>query len=193
LDLKNTIPVSLPAKTGQSDLHGLIREAIAGTRTAQKEIYDRYAPFIYGVIRRYIKDEAEAKEILNDSFFKILTKLGHYEFKGAFEGWMRTTTIYTITDHVRKHARHRQTMQEMPEHLDVRMEQSITSGIHYKDLLLLIHDLPEMHRMVFNLFVFEDYPHKDIAALLSISENNSRWHLNDARKRLKEKIKPFMK
>lgn len=193
MDIKNTITASSPAKTGPSDLHGLIREAIAGTRAAQKELYDRYAPFIYGVIRRYIRDEAEAKEILNDSFFKILTKLGNYEFKGAFEGWMRTTTIYTITDHVRKHARHRETMKEMPEYMDVGTDQSITSNLNYKELLVLIHDLPEMHRMVFNLFVFEDCPHKEIAALLSISEGNSRWHLTDARKRLKEKIKPFMK
>lgn len=189
---KENIPSTQPALTGQSDLYGLIQDAIAGKRHAQKAIYDRYAPFIFGVIRRYIKDDAAAKDILNDSFYKILTKLGHYEFKGAFEGWMRTTAIYTITDHVRKNSRHNDSMREMPEYMDVGADQSITSGIAYKDLLQLVHDLPETHRMVFNLFVFENYSHKDIAMLLSITESNSRWHLNDARKRLKEKIKPLM-
>ncbi len=58
----------------------------------------------------------------------------------------------------------------------------------YKELLAIIHELPPMHRAVFNLFVFEQYAHKEIAALMGISENNSRWHLNDARRRLKEKI-----
>jgi RNA polymerase sigma-70 factor (ECF subfamily) len=59
----------------------------------------------------------------------------------------------------------------------------------HKELMELIHSLPQVHRTVFNLFVIENYAHKEIAEMLSITESNSRWYLNDARKRLKEKIK----
>jgi len=56
-------------------------------------------------------------------------------------------------------------------------------------LLLLVQSLPAAQRTVFNLFVAENYAHKEIAALIGITESNSRWYLNDARRRLKEKIK----
>ena len=53
---------------------------------------------------------------------------------------------------------------------------------------MCIRDRPDAQRSVFNLFVFDDCSHKEIGELLGITENNSRWHLNDARRRLKEKI-----
>jgi DNA-directed RNA polymerase specialized sigma24 family protein len=46
-----------------------------------------------------------------------------------------------------------------------------------------------MQRAVFNMYVFENFMHKEISAALNINENNCRWYLNDARRRLKEKIK----
>jgi RNA polymerase sigma-70 factor (ECF subfamily) len=58
----------------------------------------------------------------------------------------------------------------------------------YQELLAMIHRLPATQRTVFNLFVFEQYTHREISALLGITENNSRWQLNDARRRLKEQI-----
>jgi RNA polymerase sigma-70 factor (ECF subfamily) len=177
---------------GDSGLQRLVRNAIAGKRHAQKEIYDRYAPLIYGIIRRYIKDEAAAGEILNDAFFKILTRLDSYGFKGAIEGWMRTIAVHTITDHVRKNLRYNEAINRDIAQPDTGSDQEITARIAYKDLLALVHDLPDTHRMVFNLFVFEDLAHRDISKLLGISENNSRWHLNDARRRLKEKITLLM-
>jgi len=65
--------------------------------------------------------------------------------------------------------------------------------ITQKELLNIIETIPNTQRLVFNLFVFENYSHRDIARLLEISENNSRWYLNDARKRLKEKVNLIMK
>lgn len=180
------------AQSGDPALKGLVRDAIAGKRTAQKEIYDRYSPLIYGIIRRYTRDEAAACEILNDTFFKILTRLESFAFKGSIEGWMRTIAVHTITDHVRKNLRYNEAVNRDIEQPDARVDQDITAHIAYKDLLGIIHELPDTHRMVFNLFVFEDLSHKDISALLGISENNSRWHLNDARRRLKEKITSAM-
>jgi RNA polymerase sigma-70 factor (ECF subfamily) len=68
------------------------------------------------------------------------------------------------------------------------VEGDIIGKLGYKELLQLIYQLPDTQRTVFNLFVFEQLSHKEIAENLGINENNSRWHLNDARKRLKEKI-----
>ncbi len=173
---------------GNRDLHDLVRDCIAKDRQAQKKLYDRYSGMIYGVIRRYIYSDAPAQEILNDSFFKIFTKLESFAFAGSFEGWMRRITVNTITDYLRKNIRHEQMMKADPADHEIGVADDAASKIAYKDLLKMIHELPQTQRAVFNLFVFEQYSHKEIGEQLDITENNCRWYLNDARKRLKEKI-----
>lgn len=171
----------------EDDLYVLIRECIAESRVAQKRLYDLYAPRAYGVIRRYVYDDNEAaEEILNDSFYKVLTKLGQYSFQGSFEGWIRRIVVNTITDHLRKSI-------SKEQHKELQADDAFVASepvgiISHKELLELVHSLPHAQRTVFNLFVAENYAHKEIAQLLGISETNSRWYLNDARRRLKEKI-----
>lgn len=176
-----------------SELSVLIKDCIAQSRSAQKKLYDIYAPAAYGVIKRYLyKDETLAQEILNDSFYKVLTKLDQYTFQGAFEGWIRRIVINTITDHLRKNIKEDQPHKEVqPE--DAYVQSDSLEKITHKELLGVIQTIPDTQRTVFNLFVFENYSHKEIGEILGINENNSRWHLNDARKRLKEKLNLILK
>lgn len=156
-------------------------------------MYDLYAPAAYGVIKRYLyNNEQLAQEILNDCFYKIFTKLDKYSFQGAFEGWIRRIVINTLTDHLRKNIKEDQNCKEVqPE--DAYVNSDAVEKLSHKELLGIIDSIPETHRLVFNLFVFENYSHKEIATLLNINETNSRWHLNDARKRLRDKINSIMK
>ncbi len=168
---------------------GLVDACIAGDRVAQRELYNKHSPILFGIIRRYVNDPNAGKEILSDAFLKIFTKLHMYSFTGALEGWMRKIVINCITDHVRKNIKHNQTISTEVASVDVYVHDSAVSRMSYKELLLLVHELPETQRTVFNMFVFDDLSHKDIAEHLGITENNSRWHLNDARRRLKERLK----
>lgn len=169
-------------------LQALIRDCIAQQRQAQKKLYEQYAPFLYGIIKRYVYNGAQADEILNDAFFKILTGLQGYSSKGSFEGWMRRIVINTITDNFRKYIKKEPAYKVEIDATDVHVDGDVLGRLGYKELLQLVHQLPDTQRAVFNLFVFEQFSHKEIAEHLGINENNSRWHLNDARKRLKEKI-----
>jgi len=179
--------------TGQDELHVLIGGCIAQSRSAQKRLYDKYAPAAYGVIRRYMfNNESAAQEVLNDSFFKIFTKLDQYSFQGAFEGWIRRIVVNTVTDHLRKDIKDDQAHKEVqPEDAFVNCDS--IDNITHKELLKVIDTLPDTQRTIFNLYVFENYSHKEISSLLDINENNSRWHLNDARRRLKEKLNVIAK
>ncbi len=196
-DLIN-INTSFPVKeqsiaAGHGELGMLIRDCIAQSRSAQKKLYDLYTPAAYGVIRRYLyNNEVAAEEILNDSFLKILTKLDQYNFTGSFEGWIRRIVVNTITDYARKNIINEQKHHEV-QNEDAYINSESVEKISHKELLQIIQTLPDAQRTVFNLFVFENYAHKEIAALLNINENNSRWYMNDARKRLKEKINSIMK
>lgn len=171
-----------------ADLTTLVKECIAQSRIAQKRFYDKYSPLIYTIIRRYEYNEHSACEILNDVFLKIFTKLEQYSFEGSIEGWMRRITINTVTDHIRKYAKDKQVVSSELQDYNAYVDSGAVQGMAYKELVELIHGLPEMQKAVFNLHVFESLPHKEIGTLLNITENNSRWYLNMARKNLKEKI-----
>jgi len=179
--------------SGHNELRVLITDCMAQSRSAQKKLYDLYAPAAYGVIKRYMyHNESAAQEILNDSFYKIFVKLDQYSFQGAFEGWIRRIVVNTITDHLRKNIKDDQPHKEVQAE-DAYMNSDSVEKIAHKELLQVIQTIPDVQRTVFNLFVFENYSHKEISTLLKINENNCRWYLNDARRRLKEKINLLMK
>jgi RNA polymerase sigma-70 factor (ECF subfamily) len=140
------------------------------------------------VIKRYVFKDEPAQEILNDSFYKIFTRLEQYNWQGPFEAWMRRIIVNTITDHIRKYVRYEQDATGEVHEEDVWLESSAVSNMSFKELVSYTYQLPDLHRAVFNFNVFEQMSHKEIAQNLQISEGNSRWILNDARKRLKQII-----
>lgn len=178
--------------SGNNQHQELIQACIAHDRIAQKKMYDLFAPFILGIIRRYTYDLTLADEILNDTFYKIFTALHQYAFKGSIEGWMRRIAINTITDTFRKYVKNEPSHKTDIADIDLYIPGDAAGRLNYKALLELIHTLPKTQRTVFNLFVFEQFSHKEIAEYLGLNENNSRWYLNDARKRLKDKITSSM-
>ena len=193
LNVSSHFPTSEKSFAGQDELNILIRDCIAQKRSAQKKLYDQYAPDAYGVIRKFIYyDEHVAKEILNDAFYKIFKDLGQYSFQGVFEGWIRRIVVNTVADHLRKNLKDKQKIKEVQEE-DAYINSESVENLSHKELLKIVATLPDTQREIFNLFVFENYSHKEIAKLLNIQQNNCRWHLNDARRRLKEKLNFFIK
>ncbi len=198
--IEKTIHVSSPftasdrSITGEDDLSKLIKDCIAHSRSAQKKLYDKYSPEAYGVIKKFVYgNEQVAKEILNDAFFKIFKDLAQYSFQGAFEGWIRRIVLNTIADHLRKNMKYDDMPMKEIQPDDAYINSEPVENLSHKELLKIIDTLPVAQKEIFNLFVFENYSHKEISKMLNIQQNNCRWHLNDARRRLKEKINSLMK
>jgi RNA polymerase sigma factor (sigma-70 family) len=176
------------AAANADGLQQLILACGRNDRAAQRKLYDGYAAFIYGIIRRFTADESVAEDIQSEAFYRIFKRLDQYRFEGAFEGWIRRIAVHAVADYFRKNRPDNMPLSEATEDIAAYHDTNGPAQLAYKELLIIIHGLPPMHRAVFNLFVFEQYAHKEIATLMGITENNSRWHLNDARRRLKEKI-----
>jgi RNA polymerase sigma factor (sigma-70 family) len=193
LNVSSPFPASEQSSVSHTELDILIRECIVNSRSAQKKLYDRFSPDAYGIIKRFVyNNDQAAKEILNDAFFKIFRDLNQYSFQGAFEGWIRRIVVNTVNDHFRKNAKDEQNYKEVQEE-DAYINSEPVENLTHKELLKVIETLPVAQREIFNLFVFENYSHKEIANLLNIKQNNCRWHLNDARRRLKEHLSFFNK
>lgn len=168
----------------------LIQGCLSGVRSSQNELYKLFAPAMYTVCLRYSKDRHEAEEMLQEGFIRVFSVLQQYKGEGSLEGWIRRVMVTTALQRLRS---------RKPLHLvlsfdnaldyQVQDEEGAESKLSSKELLSLVQLLPVVYRTVFNLYVFEGFPHKEIAEMLSISEGTSKSNLHDARRWLKERIK----
>lgn len=147
---------------------------------------------------RYEKNEEEAKALLNQGFFKIVTRLEKYREEVPFEAWIRRIMINTVIDEFRKKKREREVLEytdfEGPQfERDFVTESEVTEQMDAERLEKMIQELPPVSKQVFNLFAIDGYSHQEIAAQLGISEGTSKWHVSTARKFLKSKLLQAMK
>lgn len=161
----------------------LIKSCKKGDRQAQQQLYERYAPKMLGVCRRYIKDFDAAEDVLVQAMFKVLTKLDKYSGTGNFEGWIRRITVNESLMYLRK--QNLKMTNELPIH-EASTDWSILEYIQAEDILKILEQLPDGYRTIFNLFVVEGYKHREIAEKLGISINTSKSQLILAKKRLKQ-------
>lgn len=155
---------------------------------AQKQLYKRYYNKMFGICLRYCSYRNEAEDIVLDGFFNIFSKIHLYEKKGPFEAWMRRIMINTAIDHYRKNLKFNghASLDDLgyEENIKVHLPDHLTRD----KILETVQQLPEGYRMVFNLYAIEGYAHKEIAAMLGVSENTSKTQLLKARKYLQKKL-----
>ncbi len=166
----------------------IVNECIAGNRSMQNKLYQHYPPGMIAVCLRYNKNRQDAEDILQEGFVKAFTCLSQYKFKGSLEGWIKKIMINCALQKLRnKNLLYPIVCQEheAEEFADIDL---ILDGINVKELILLIQSLPVMCRLVFNLYVFENMKHREIAKLLNIPEGTSKSNLFDARIRLQHML-----
>ncbi len=166
----------------------LVKKCIEGDNRAQKKLFDLFAPKLFGVCLRYMKDHDLAQDTLQDGFVKIFTKLSDYNGKGSFEGWMRRITVNTCLDQLRKDQKLKVNTPIDDVSFLVKDNHWIEEELTAKDLLKLVESLPDGYRVVFNMFAIEGYSHKEIAEQLNISENTSKSQFSRAKSHLRRKL-----
>jgi len=159
----------------------LIQACIKEDKSAQKALYDLFSAKMYFVCLRYARHEAEAQDILQDAFIKVFDKLDSFRFNGSFEGWVRRIMVNTALNYCRKSTYKYENI-GIEDYQDKVVNSKAISRLSEQELLGIIQQLPDGYRMVFNLYIIEGYSHKEIAEMLSISENTSRSQLAKARK-----------
>ena len=170
-----------------AQLDEIIYKCQEGNSGAQTALYRLFSSRMYGVCLRYAKDTAEAEDFLQEGFVRVFTKIGQFEFKGSFEGWMRRIMVNTALEKFRKHDR-LYPVEEMKVYESVEWEEETLSSINEKELLKLIQELPPRYQMVFNLYAIEGYSHLEIGEMMNISEGTSKSNLSRARMILQKRV-----
>ncbi len=164
----------------------LIKKAVKQHRDAQHQLYEKYAPKMLGVCRRYISDVHFAEEVMLNGFLKVFLNLKNFKAEGSFEGWIRRIMVNESISFLRK-----EKQIFFTEEIKSYKEESwnnINTELELGQIQSLIDNLPEGYRMVFVLYAVEGYKHSEIAKMFGISESTSKTQLFKARKMLQQKL-----
>ena len=165
----------------------LIAGCLKNDRYSQEMLFRKYFPQMMSMCMRYTRDREKAMEIVNTGFLRVFTKIGSYTHKGSFEGWIRKLVYHSISDYFKSNSRYLQFL-VFEEHDRAEEKADALSKVYAEDILQMVKKLPPASQEVFRLYAIEGYTHVEIAKKVNISIGTSKWHLNAARKKLKELI-----
>ena len=163
----------------------LIKRCKNNERKAQYALYQKMAPKMLGVCRRYTKSLEDAEEVLSNGFVKVFKKINLFQSKGSFEGWVRKIMVNESINFIRTK---KNLFVEMGESWQEPGQEDYNLNHDTQEIFEIIDELPLGYRTVFNLYAIEGYPHKQIAEMLGVSESTSKSQLSKARRLLQEKI-----
>ncbi|HNW99219.1 MAG TPA: sigma-70 family RNA polymerase sigma factor [Bacteroidales bacterium] len=171
-------------------IRSLVNGCIQGNKNCQQKFYQTFYGKMLAICMRYADNREEAKDILHDGFIKVFANLKEFEFKGSLEGWVKRIVTNTAIDTIRKKKNFFVELDEnrnydtMIEDYQSNADFEQFTKIKVDTIMQLIQKLSPMYRTVFNLFVFEEMTHKEIAEQLNINIGTSKSNFAKARKNL---------
>ena len=163
----------------------LIHECTTDNTKAKEQLYRLLAPKLFAVCLKYSRSYEEAQDNLQEGFLLLFDKIYQFKHKGSFEGWAKRVVINYILQQYRSQSIFEIVSENFPEEVEVESEEE---NITLDFLTRIIQELPDRYRLVFNLYVMDDYSHKEIAEMLNINIGTSKSNLARAKAILKEKI-----
>jgi RNA polymerase sigma-70 factor (ECF subfamily) len=160
-------------------------------RLSQKWIFERYYRLMFGVCLRYATDQDAAQDIVQEGFLKVFSNIEGYTSKGSFEGWMRRIMVNTSIDTIRRNKASiwsqvdSNSVDAIANYVSVEDEEDEELSFTIHDVLEAMKQLSPVYRTVFNLAVFENLGHQEIANQLGISVGASKSNLAKARRNMR--------
>jgi RNA polymerase sigma-70 factor (ECF subfamily) len=165
----------------------LIQKAKDGDKKSIELLYKQFYGFAMSVALRYSNSRDEACEIVNDSFMKAFDRMKQHQIENSFKGWLRRIIVNTSIDYYRKNSRYTSIM-DINKAESESYSPDIIEQLSFEDILGIIRSLPEILRIVFNLYEIEGYDHNEIGEKLGIPASTSRTYLARSKKKLREKV-----
>ena len=162
----------------------IIENCRKGDRNSQRVLYEHYYGYAMQICLRYTSNKEEAMEVLNDGYLKIFQKIDRYDPDLPFKNWIRRIFTNAAIDHFRKNQKRPRftDLEEVGEPVDESVGfVEVSSEV---DILPILQKLSPRYRIVFNLYVMEEYKHHEIAELLGISVGTSKSNLLRAKHKL---------
>lgn len=156
-----------------------------GNRGSQKELYEKFYAYGMSITLRYADTRDQAAAILNDAFMKVFEHIRKFDRNRPFKPWFRQILVNTAINHYHKNNRNREDLNLVIPVQNLAVEETVTSGLSYEEIIGMVQQLSPAYRTVFNLFVIDGFTHEEIAGMLGISTGTSKSNLAKAKRNLR--------
>ena len=170
----------------------IIEKCKQNNRLAQMQLYNQYCNGMYIVANRFVKDAAEAEDVVQEAFIKAFAKLHQYKAEVTFGAWLKRIVVNKSIDYLKSKKQQVIALEEV--HLKVIDTPNddkwlVDDAITITEVKNAINTLPEKYRYVVTLFLLEGYDHQEISEILKISQVASRTQLSRGKQKLQELLK----
>ena len=167
----------------------IIEKCKQNNRKAQLQLYNQYCDGMYIVAKRFLKDTADAEDVVQEAFIKAFTKLHQYQAEVTFGAWLKRIVVNKSIDFLKSKKQHLVDLEEVHlKVIDAAIDDKwlVDDAITLDDVKIAIDKLPEKYQYVVMLYLIEGYDHQEISEILNISEVASRTQLSRGKVKLKE-------
>jgi len=175
-------------KTNKENIQDVINGCKQEVPNQQALFVHTFSGLLFSVCKRYLKNEAEAKDALQESFMRILKNISSFDpKKGKIESWITTITIRHCLKQLQKKRLH---IVEIENSYDEQLNYypEMMDNLSVQELMQMIHRLPNIYKEVFNLFEIDGFSHQEIGKMVKIEPSTSRSRLMRAKLLLRQEI-----
>ena len=164
----------------------LVAKCKNNDRKAQMQLYEQYCQGMFCVAMRFLKNENDAEDVLQDAFIKAFQKIGQYKGEVAFGAWLKKIVVNRCLDFLKGKQAHMVALDENYLHMTQDEDWTVDDGISIAEVTTAMEGLPEKYLLVLQLYLIEGYDHKEISEILGITNTTCRTRLLRGKGQLKE-------
>lgn len=160
---------------------------IQNSHKGQKILFEKYYSQMHALALRYVKTRENTEDVLSESFVRIFNNISSfiYQGEGSLKRWIKTIVI---NEALRMLNKRKLEFSDEVEINEIEFSDEINGSIDMEFFLSVVNTLPDGYRIIFMLFVIEEFSHKEIAKKLNISISTSKSQLFKARSLIMKKL-----
>ena len=171
------------------ELNFLILKSKKGNQRAQIKLYDLFCEAMFFISCRYLKNEEEAKDAMQDAFLKAFLNLESYKIETSFGSWLKKIVINTCIDTLKKKKIETISLDNYPLEVLDDNDWNFDVKIDKKEIIEAIEKLKIKYQLVVKLYLIEGYDHSEISEILNIPIKTSRTQLRRGKMELRNLLK----
>jgi RNA polymerase sigma-70 factor (ECF subfamily) len=167
----------------------LIRQCIDGETSAYRVLYDRYSKAMYNTALRIVNREADAEDIIQESFTDAFLRLSSFENRSTFGAWLKQIVVYKSIAFIKKQRLSFVEIDRAPDLADENEADEVNTWYTVDMIRDTMQRLPDGYRAVLSLYLFEGYDQEEIAELLGVSHSTVRTQYIRGKQKLLQLLK----
>ncbi|MEZ4908182.1 MAG: RNA polymerase sigma factor [Saprospiraceae bacterium] len=176
--------------TRETNIKLLIEQIKSSNVKAEYKLFELYYSYVKSICLRYSNNEDDADEMLNDSFLRVFKYIDRYDPDYDFKPWLRKVSVNACLDHNKKYFEEKKKVSiDKYNELEGDNDEMLLQNFSGEECMNMLSGLSPQYKIVFNLYVFEEMKHHEIAQELNISVGTSKSNLSRAKEQLREQMK----